>query len=116
MITHLASLLQLSPKPLDPACGAEWKRCVAVIDEAWCIGCTLCIQVCPDDAVLGSAKLMHTIISEECTGCELCIAPCPTDCIAMRSVAAFPEEMRPRLEWGRAAAGRANLSRICRAH
>lgn len=56
---------------------------VAVIDEALCIGCTLCIQACPVDAIVGASKLMHTVIADECTGCELCVAPCPVDCIAM---------------------------------
>ena len=59
------------------------KRAVARIDEARCIGCTLCIQACPVDAIVGAAKRMHTVIAELCTGCELCVAPCPVDCIAM---------------------------------
>jgi electron transport complex protein RnfB len=57
---------------------------VAVIDEARCIGCTLCIQACPVDAIVGAAKLMHTVVQAACTGCELCVAPCPVDCIAVR--------------------------------
>lgn len=60
---------------------------VAVIDEQNCIGCTLCIQACPVDAILGAAKHMHTVINRECTGCELCLAPCPVDCIDMVPVA-----------------------------
>jgi electron transport complex protein RnfB len=56
---------------------------VARIDEARCIGCTLCVSACPFDAIVGAAKLMHTVISERCTGCELCLPPCPVDCIAM---------------------------------
>ena len=56
---------------------------IAVIDEQTCIGCTLCIQACPVDAILGAAKLMHTVITDECTGCELCLPPCPVDCIDM---------------------------------
>lgn len=59
---------------------------VAVIDEARCIGCTLCINVCPVDAIVGATKLMHTVISAACTGCELCMAPCPVDCITMRTI------------------------------
>lgn len=58
-------------------------RALAVIDEDNCIGCTLCIQACPVDAILGAAKLMHTVIGDECTGCELCVAPCPVDAISM---------------------------------
>ena len=56
-------------------------RLLAVIDESLCIGCTLCIQACPVDAILGSNKRMHTVITNECTGCELCLPPCPMDCI-----------------------------------
>ena len=59
------------------------RRSVAVIDERRCIGCTLCIQACPVDAILGAAKQMHTIIAPLCTGCELCLPPCPVDCIDM---------------------------------
>jgi len=60
---------------------------VAVIDERSCIGCTLCIQACPVDAILGAAKHMHTVIAKECTGCELCLPPCPVDCIQMAPIA-----------------------------
>ena len=56
---------------------------VAVIDEAWCIGCTLCLKVCPTDAILGSNKMMHTVIESACTGCDLCLPVCPVDCIEM---------------------------------
>src|SRR3546814_5073139 len=55
----------------------------AVIDEAHCIGCTLCIQACPVDAIVGANKRMHTVLADQCTGCDLCVAPCPVDCIAM---------------------------------
>ena len=56
---------------------------VAVIDETACIGCTLCVEACPVDAIVGAAKLMHTVIAAECTGCGLCLPPCPVDCISM---------------------------------
>jgi electron transport complex protein RnfB len=56
---------------------------VAYIREDECIGCTKCIQACPVDAILGAAKLMHTVIADECTGCDLCVEPCPVDCIDM---------------------------------
>jgi electron transport complex protein RnfB len=82
-IRELAALLGVEPLPLDAECGAAGPRTVAVIDEAHCIGCTLCIQACPVDAIAGAAKLMHTIIRDLCTGCELCIPPCPVDCITL---------------------------------
>jgi electron transport complex protein RnfB len=82
-IRELAALLGVEPLPLDAECGAAGPRTVAVIDEAHCIGCTLCIQACPVDAIAGAAKLMHTVIRDLCTGCELCIPPCPVDCITL---------------------------------
>ena len=69
--------------PLDPGFGVCKPPAVAVIDEEICIGCTLCIQACPVDAIVGAAKVMHTVIVAECTGCKLCIPPCPVDCIQM---------------------------------
>ena len=71
---------------LDATRGAEGPRALAVIDEAWCIGCTLCIKACPVDCIVGASKLMHTVINELCTGCELCVPACPVDCIAMVDV------------------------------
>ncbi len=85
-IRKLAELLGVDPKPLNAEHGAPKPKSVAVIDEALCIGCTLCIQACPVDAILGAAKHMHTVIEKECTGCELCVAPCPVDCISMQVV------------------------------
>lgn len=82
-IATLAQLLGRAPKPLNPANGIEQPMQVARIDEAICIGCTKCIQVCPVDAIVGASKLMHTILARECSGCELCIPACPVDCIAM---------------------------------
>ena len=76
----------LAHLPLNPDNGQEGPRAVAVIDENWCIGCTLCIDACPTDAILGSNKLMHTVIEPYCTGCELCLPVCPVDCIAMENV------------------------------
>ena len=69
--------------PINPANGVERPRPVAFIDENLCIGCTLCIQACPVDAILGAPKQMHTILPSLCTGCDLCVAPCPVDCISM---------------------------------
>ncbi|MGV6827463.1 MAG: electron transport complex subunit RsxB [bacterium] len=83
----LADLLELEPQPLADEEAAEKPKALAVIREDECIGCTLCIQACPVDAILGAAKQMHTVIAEECTGCELCLPPCPVDCIDM-----VPEE------------------------
>ena len=82
-IVKLADLLKTLPLPLNPANGVEKPLEVALIDESLCIGCTLCIQACPVDAILGAAKQMHTVLNTWCTGCELCIAPCPVDCITM---------------------------------
>ena len=85
-IDRLAALTGRPPLPLNPANGTEGPRTVAVIDEAWCIGCTLCIDACPTDAILGSNKLMHTVIEPYCTGCELCVPVCPVDCISLENV------------------------------
>jgi electron transport complex protein RnfB len=82
-IARLAELLHRPPLPLNPANGVEKPLHVAVIDEALCIGCTLCIQACPVDAIVGAARLMHTVLAGDCTGCDLCLPPCPMDCIAM---------------------------------
>lgn len=83
-ITALARLLGRNALTLDPTCGVETDRRVAWIDETQCIGCTLCIQACPVDAIAGANKRMHTVIATLCTGCDLCVTPCPVDCIVMR--------------------------------
>lgn len=86
-IDALSALLHTPVLPLDPAYGIEpATRRVAFIREAECIGCTKCIQACPVDAILGAAKLMHSVIIDECTGCDLCVAPCPVDCIDMHDL------------------------------
>ncbi len=82
-VKALADLLNLDEIPLNAENGTEKPPRVAVIDENACIGCTLCIQACPVDAILGASKRMHTVIADECTGCELCVPPCPVDCIDM---------------------------------
>lgn len=74
--------------PVDPRFGITKPPAVAMIDEAICIGCMLCIEACPVDAIVGAPKLMHTVIAGACTGCELCIAPCPVDCISLRPTSA----------------------------
>ena len=83
VIQALADLLDVDALPLGEAEDEAQGSVVAVIIEDTCIGCTLCIQACPVDAILGAAKRMHTVIESECTGCELCVAPCPVDCIEM---------------------------------
>ncbi len=84
-IRRLAELLGVEPKPLGEGLTHKPKS-VAVIDENLCIGCTLCIQACPVDAIVGAAKQMHTVVPELCTGCELCVQPCPVDCIHMEVI------------------------------
>ncbi|MDZ3995787.1 Ion-translocating oxidoreductase complex subunit B [Pseudomonas sp. Teo4] len=81
-IQALSALLKVPVIALDPQRGSAPPQ-VAFIREAECIGCTKCIQACPVDAIVGAAKLMHTVIASECTGCDLCLAPCPVDCIDM---------------------------------
>ena len=85
-IERLAALTGQPVQPLNPEHGTEGPRHMAIIDEAWCIGCTLCIKACPTDAILGANKLMHTVIEPWCTGCELCIPVCPVDCISLENV------------------------------
>jgi electron transport complex protein RnfB len=85
-IEQLAAITGQPVVALNPTHGTEGPRTVAFIDEAWCIGCTLCIKVCPTDAIMGSNKLMHSVIEAYCTGCELCLPVCPVDCIELEKV------------------------------
>ena len=85
-IERLSRITGQAVLPLNPENGIEGPRSVAFIDENWCIGCTLCIDVCPTDAIVGSNKLMHTVIEPHCTGCELCLPVCPVDCIELETV------------------------------
>ena len=85
-VARLAALTGHKVIPINPVNGVERPRAVAYIDEALCIGCTLCIQACPVDAIVGAAKQMHTVLTELCTGCDLCVAPCPVDCIVLYPV------------------------------
>ena len=80
-VRALANLLGREAVSLNPENGEEKPPVVALIDEQACIGCTLCIQACPVDAIMGAPKMMHTVLEAECTGCELCLPPCPVDCI-----------------------------------
>lgn len=82
-IVRLSDILGKKPLALNPANGEERPRPVAFIDPKACIGCTLCIQACPVDAIVGASKQMHVVIKDWCTGCDLCIPPCPVDCITM---------------------------------
>ena len=82
-VQRLADLLGREAKPLD---AEEKPKSVAIIDEQTCIGCTLCIQACPVDAIVGAAKQMHTIVAPLCTGCELCLPPCPVECIRIEAI------------------------------
>ena len=82
-IAALAALIGRDVIALDPACGASTPLEVARIDEATCIGCTLCIAACPTDAIVGARLRMHTVLASQCTGCALCVPPCPVDCIAI---------------------------------
>jgi electron transport complex protein RnfB len=85
----VARLARITGQPLvelNPQFGVEGPRTVAFVDEAWCIGCTLCINACPTDAIVGANKLMHTVIEDYCTGCELCLPVCPVDCILLEKV------------------------------
>lgn len=85
-VERLARIADRPPKALNVECGTEGPRALAVIDEAACIGCALCLNACPVDAIVGAAKQMHTVIEASCTGCELCLPVCPVDCIALAVV------------------------------
>src|SRR5687767_11078578 len=85
-IENLAKILHKPIIPLNIEHGSERVRHVAVINEQECIGCTLCIQACPVDAIIGAAKHMHNVLADWCTGCDLCVSPCPVDCIDMKPV------------------------------
>lgn len=82
-IVRLAQIVGRPTRPLDPECGAEGPRALALIDEAACIGCALCLKACPTDAIVGAATRMHTVVDDLCTGCALCLPVCPVDCIAL---------------------------------
>jgi Na+-translocating ferredoxin:NAD+ oxidoreductase subunit B len=94
-IARLAFLLRTDVVQVDAECGEKKPLELALIDEAHCIGCTLCIQACPVDAIVGGAKMMHTVLLANCTGCELCIPPCPVDCITMEKAGNLAERGVP---------------------
>ena len=99
-VDRLAALLGADSIPLDLARGTAEFSELALIDESRCIGCTLCIQACPVDAIVGAASRMHTVMLEDCSGCGLCVAPCPVDCIAMVPISALAptHDVMPRSE------------------
>ncbi|MCC6534944.1 MAG: electron transport complex subunit RsxB [Burkholderiales bacterium] len=113
-IRRLAALTGRPRLPLDRSCGVHKPRQVALIDEARCIGCTLCIQACPVDAIVGAPKLMHTVIAGQCTGCELCLPPCPVDCIALQRVPARLADWIPGRDRALAGAARERFERRTR--
>jgi Na+-translocating ferredoxin:NAD+ oxidoreductase subunit B len=95
-VERLAQVTQRPVVALNPEHGQEGPRMLAVIDENWCIGCTLCIKACPVDCIIGAPKSMHTVIEDQCTGCELCIPACPVDCISLVPV---HEQASPPTGW-----------------
>jgi len=99
-VERLAALTGKPALSLNTDNGIEGPRTIAIIDEAWCIGCTLCIAACPTDAIVGANKRMHTVVESYCTGCELCIPACPVDCISLEPIdvnlsgwAAWPQHL-----------------------
>jgi electron transport complex protein RnfB len=98
-VARLAAITGRPVQPLDADCGAEGPLQLALIDETWCIGCTLCIEACPVDCIVGTHKRMHTVIGAQCTGCELCLPACPVDCIAMVAVDARPDAATGWAAW-----------------
>lgn len=110
-VRRLAAITGQPARALDESCGREGPRTLAVIDEDWCIGCTLCLKACPVDAIAGASKHMHTVIEPLCTGCELCVPACPVDCIALVDATATTgwdawsphqaDEARARYAWHR---------------
>jgi electron transport complex protein RnfB len=95
VIRGLSSITRRPAIALDTSRGFHKPRQIAFIDETHCIGCTLCIQACPVDAIVGAPKLMHTVIAADCTGCELCLPPCPVDCIVLTRRPWRPADLVP---------------------
>jgi electron transport complex protein RnfB len=112
-VERLAAILQRPARALNPEFGQEGPRTVAFIDEAWCIGCTLCIEACPTDAIFGTHKRMHTVIEQYCTGCELCLPVCPVDCIQLETITVSPSgtSQTPPTGWNAWSSAQADLAR-----
>ncbi len=104
-VARLARIAGRAVVALDAEFGVEAPRLLAVIDEAACIGCALCLKACPTDAIVGAAKHMHTVIDDACTGCELCVPVCPVDCISLVGASA------DRTGWGAWSAAQADVAR-----
>ena len=98
VIAELAALLGRPALPLDPACGSIKSPAVARIVETQCIGCTLCLEACPVDAIIGTRRILHVVISAECTGCALCLPPCPVDCIVIENTGRMRNREQQRRE------------------
>lgn len=98
-ISRLAAITGHAVTPLNPQFGVEGPRSVVFIDEDWCIGCTLCIEACPTDAIYGTNKRMHGVIEEFCTGCELCLPVCPVDCILLEPAHDNAASVAPPTGW-----------------
>jgi len=124
-VARLAAITRQPEMPLDPVHGIEGPRMLAVIDEAWCIGCTKCLPACPVDSIVGGPKSMHTVIDALCTGCELCIPACPVDCISLHPVstdvtgwqawsARQADEAAARYAWHRERGAREERERMLR--
>ena len=124
-IERLAAITRQPEMPLDPVHGTEGPRMLAVIDEAWCIGCTKCLPACPVDSIVGGPKSMHTVIDALCTGCELCIPACPVDCISLHPVSSErtgwrawstrqADEAAGRYAWHRERSAREEHERVLR--
>lgn len=101
LITELAALLDVPVMPLNASHGAATAPAIAIIDEAVCIGCALCLPACPMDAIVGARRLMHTVIAAECTGCGLCLPPCPVNCITLVPTGAARDYAAQRAVSGR---------------
>lgn len=105
-VARLAALTGRAALPLSAKHGVEAPRSLAIIDESWCIGCTLCIKACPVDAIVGAPKQMHLVVDEQCTGCELCIPACPVDCISLVDVTT------PKTGWAAWSPAQADEARV----
>jgi len=110
-IDRLASITGAPYLPLNPQFGVEGPRMMAFIDEDWCIGCTLCIEACPTDAIFGTNKRMHGVIEAYCTGCELCLPVCPVDCILLEPAIPTSQGQVAPTAWNAWSAPQADVAR-----